>query len=118
MKSRIFTILAFAIVAAGLAGLVACSSETEATTAEVKLPTLQCGSCTNTVEKALKKVDGVQNVEVDLDSKTAKITFAAKVTNVPALEQAVVKSGYAANDKKADPKAYANLPECCKVDGH
>jgi len=118
MKSRIFTLLAFGIVAVGLAGLVACSSETEATTAEMKLPTLQCGSCSSTVEKALKNVEGVESVAVDLETKTAKVTFVAKVTNVPALEQAVVKTGYAANDKKADPKAYATLAECCKIDGH
>ena len=118
MKSRILTLMVFCIVAVGLASFVSCSSESEATTAEMKLPTLQCGACSSTVEKALKKVDGVKSVKVDLDNKTAKVTFAAKVTGVPALEQAVVKAGYAANDKKADPKAYANLAECCKVDGH
>jgi len=115
MKSRIFTILAFGVLVAGLASLVACSSETEATTAELKLPTLQCESCSQTVETALKKVDGLKSVEVDLEAKTAKVTFAAKVTNVPALELAVANAGYAANDKKADPEAYEKLAECCKV---
>ena len=60
-------------------------------------------------------VDGVKSVEVDLEAKTAKVTFAAKVTNVPALELAVANAGYAANDKKADPEAYEKLAECCKV---
>ena len=67
------------------------------------------------MEKALKEVDGVQSVAVDLEAKTAKVTFDDKVTNVPTLEQAVAKVGYAANDKKADPDAYANLPSCCQV---
>ena len=118
MKSRIFIFLAFGLVAVGLAGLVACSSETEATTAAMKLPTLRCGSCSNTVEKVLQKVGGVKSVDVDLKKKTAKVTFDAKVTNVPALEQAVVMSGYQANDKKSDPKAYEKLSDCCKVSGH
>lgn len=115
MKSRILGLLAVGVIAVGLAGLVGCSSQSEATVAEVKLPTLQCESCSHTIEAALKKVDGVESVEMDLKAKTAKVTFAAKMTNVPALELAVVKAGYAANDKKADPKAYEQLAECCKV---
>ena len=113
MKSRIFALLV--IGAIGMAGWVGCASKSEATTVEVKLSTMQCSMCSNTVEKALKKVDGVQNVEVNLDAKTAKVTFDDKVTNISALEQAVVKTGYAANDKKADSDAYAQLPSCCKI---
>ncbi len=115
MKSRIFALLVIGATAIGMAGWVGCSSESEATTVEVKLSTMQCSMCSNTIEEALKKVDGVQSVEVNLDAKTAKVTFDDKVTNVPALEQAVVKTGYAANDKKADADAYAKLPSCCQV---
>ena len=115
MKSRIFALLVIGATAIGMAGWVGCSSESEATTVEVKLSTMQCSMCSNTVEKALKEVDGVQSVAVNLDAKTAKVTFDDKVTTVPALEQAVAKVGYAANDKKADPEAYANLPSCCQV---
>lgn len=113
MKVRIFAwVVACAIVAAAHIG---CSAKSEATTAEVKLPTLQCAACVNTVETAVKQVEGVQGVRVDLDAKTAKVTFDATVTNVPALEQAIVQSGYAANDKQADSSAYQQLPSCCKV---
>lgn len=115
MKSRIFALLVIGATAIGLAGWVGCSSKSEATTVEVKLATMQCAMCSHTIEEALKKVDGVQSVEVNLDAKTAKVTFDAKVTSVPALEQAVVKVGYAANDKKADADAYAKLPSCCQV---
>ena len=115
MKSRIFALLVIGATATGMAGWVGCSSKSEATTVEVKLSTMQCSMCSNTIEKALKEVDGVQSVEVNLDAKTAKVTFDAKVTDVPALEQAVVKTGYAANDKKADADAYAKLPSCCQV---
>lgn len=115
MKSRIFALLVIGATAIGMAGWVGCSSESEAKTVEVKLSTMQCSMCSNTVEKALKEVDGVQSVAVDLDAKTAKVTFDDKVTSVSALEQAVAKVGYAANDKKADPDAYANLPSCCQV---
>ena len=115
MKSRIFALLVIGATAIGMAGWVGCSSKSEATTVEVKLSTMQCSMCSNTIEKALKEVDGVQSVEVNLDAKTAKVTFDDKVTDVPALEQAVAKTGYAANDKKADADAYAKLPSCCQV---
>ena len=114
MKSRIFALLVIGATAVGL-GWVGCSSKSEATTVEVKLSTMQCAMCSQTIAEALHEVDGVQSVEVNLDAKTAKVTFDAKATNVPALEQAVVKTGYAANDKKADADAYAKLPSCCQV---
>ena len=115
MKARFLALLVIGATAIGMAGWVGCSSKSEATTVEVKLSTMQCAMCSNTIEKALKKVDGVESVEVNLEAKTAKVTFDAKVTSVPALEQAVVKTGYAANDKKADPDAYAKLPSFCKI---
>ena len=45
---------------------------------------MQCSMCSQTIEEALKKVDGVQSVEVNLDAKTAKVTFDAEATSVPA----------------------------------
>ncbi len=118
MQSRIFALLVACVTVAGMMRLSGCSSKSEATTVAVKVPTLQCAACSNTVEKALKTVQGVQRVEVDLKTKTAKVTFDAHVATVSDLERAVVKAGYAANDKKADPDAYTQLPSCCKVGSH
>lgn len=113
MKIRIF---AWAIACAiGAAAHIGCSAKSEAKTVEVALPTLQCAVCVEAVETAVKEVDGVQGVSVDLDAKTAKVTFDAEVTALPALERAIVQSGYAANDKQADSTAYRQLPSCCKV---
>lgn len=118
MRSRILTFVFALVVAVGAAGFVGCSSETEATNTVVKLPTLQCGACENTVSTALKAVDGVKDVKVDLKNKSAQVSFVANQATVSKIEDAVVNVGYAANDKKADPKAYEKLPECCKVGGH
>lgn len=113
MKVRIFALLTACAI--GAAVYVGCSAKSEATTAEVALPTLQCAACANTVETAVKKVEGVRDVSVDLDAKTAKVTFDANATDVSALEQAIAQAGYAANDKQADSAAYRQLPGCCKV---
>lgn len=118
MKSRILMFVFAVSVAVWGAGFVGCSSESEATNTVVKLPTIQCGSCEHTVSTALKAVDGVKEVTVDLKNKTAQVTFVANQATVAKIEDAVVKAGYAANDKKADAKAYEKLPECCKVGGH
>ena len=117
MKNRIVMMLAAVIAMAGLVGWTACSSQTEASTAEIKLSTIQCGMCVQTVSKALKDVPGVQEAKVDLKAKTATITYMPNKTNVAAREQAGVKAGYAANDKAADGDAYAKLPDCCKIGG-
>lgn len=118
MKRHIFTLVLVAVGALGLSGVVACSSTSEATTTEVKLPTMQCGSCEQTISTAVKKVEGVQGIKIDAKTKTATVTFTGDNATVSKIEQAIVKSGYAANDKKADPEAYEKLASCCKVGGH
>ncbi len=81
----------------------------------IKLPSMQCGTCKKKITKALQKVDGVKEVKVNLDTKVVKVTFDNAVVNVSQLEGAVTAAGYDANDKKADPSAYENLDDCCKV---
>ena len=119
MRFSIFSLVIVGLLGLGLGSFVACSSQTEATVAEIKLPTIQCSSCVNTVSKALKAEKGVKDVQVDLRGKTAKVTYLTAQTDVSKLEVAVVKSGYAANKKQADPEAYETLAACCKVsEGH
>ena len=115
MRITAVSILSFGLLALCLSIFTACSSQTEASVAEIKLPTVQCGMCTSTVSKALKKVDGVVEVDVDLEKKTARVTYMSERVSVTKLEQAVAKAGYGANDTKADPDAYAKLAGCCKV---
>ena len=42
---------------------------------------MMCNHCKMTVEKALKAVSGVENVEVDLAAKCAKITLCLLYTS-------------------------------------
>ena len=94
----------------------ACGSATTAREVEIQTPTLQCASCEVTIKKAVKNVDGVSAVEVDGESKVVRVTYAQGATDVGAIETAIVKAGYQANDKKADTTAYKNLPDCCKIE--
>lgn len=81
----------------------------------IKVESIQCGSCVRTVEKALKAVAGVESAKVDLKKKRATVTYKAGEVTLAKLEEAITKSGYSANDKKADPAAYEKLDECCKI---
>ena len=53
---------------------------------------MMCNHCKMTVEKALKAVPGVENAEVDLAAKCAKITLNADVAD-DVLMDAVAKKG-------------------------
>ncbi|MFC1583188.1 heavy-metal-associated domain-containing protein [Candidatus Neomarinimicrobiota bacterium] len=97
-------------------GLLAWScSKTEAQTSDIRVETAVCDMCAHNIEQAAGKVEGVQSVVVDMEKKIAKVSYDAGKISVAAIEDAIVASGYAANDKAADEAAYENLPDCCKI---
>lgn len=54
---------------------------------------MNCGHCTNAVEKVLRAVPGVRDVSVELASKTATVEIDASVSD-EALQKAVTDAGY------------------------
>jgi len=63
---------------------------------------MTCASCSNRVEKALKKVPGVISAEVNLAMETAKVQGTGKEVTLPKLIAAVVAAGYQAHDLPED----------------
>ena len=57
---------------------------------------MTCASCSNRVEKALKKVPGVTSAEVNLAMETATVEGASKEVTLAKLVEAVAKAGYQA----------------------
>jgi copper chaperone CopZ len=97
-------------------GLLALScSKTEAQTTDIRVETAMCDMCAHNIEQAVGKVEGVQSVVVDMEKKVAKVNYDVSMISVAAIEDAIVASGYAANDKAADEAAYEKLPDCCKI---
>jgi periplasmic mercuric ion binding protein len=96
--------------------LTECGAATTAKEVEIKTPTLQCGYCEQTISTAVKKVEGVQAVSVDLEKKVVRVSYAEGATDVAKIESAISKAGYQANDSKADKTAYKSLPDCCKIE--
>lgn len=90
-------LLAFLILAP--LGINAVSTAVAAETAATKTVTLAvenmtCATCPITVRKALEKVPGVSKAKVNLDSKTATVTFDPAKAKVEDLTRATTEAGY------------------------
>ena len=93
------------------------SAETPATVT-VALPTLQCGMCKKTIESKVSATDGITSIVVSVDEKTATVTYDKDVISLKAVEKAISKAGYDANETKADKKAQKKLHGCCQPGAH
>jgi copper chaperone CopZ len=80
----------------------------------IKIPSAQCDICKKKISKALKKVNGINSFEVDIDNKVVHVKYDNSQTNLNKIEEAIALAGYDANNKKADPDAYEKLDDCCK----
>jgi len=63
-------------------------------TITLSVPTMDCPVCPITVKKALTRVAGVSQVEVNFDKRVAMVTFDDARTSVEALTQATRNAGY------------------------
>jgi len=89
-----------AIVLGGFIGVSAPSFAAEQTVS-MDIERMTCALCPLTVRKAMERVDGVQQVEVDFDSKTATVTFDDAKTTAIEIAQASTDVGYPATPAAA-----------------
>ena len=108
MRERMVIILLLSI-------FIGCGGEDMNVT--VMTPTIQCGMCQKNIEVGLSKIDGIGRSTVDLASKTTKVSFDSKKTDLLKIENAIADLGYQANTVSANPEAYESLPACCKIGG-
>ena len=73
-----------------------------------------CNSCKKTIETALKKVDGVESANLNVQTKVVTVLYDVHKTNPDNIRLAISKSGYDADDVPADKDAYDHLDSCCK----
>jgi Cu+-exporting ATPase len=55
---------------------------------------MSCATCANTIEEALRSLDGVQAATVNLASDKVTVTYDPQVVRVPDLKRAIRDSGY------------------------
>ncbi len=55
---------------------------------------MTCDQCVKTLTRALKRLNGVKDLEVDREKARATITFDTTKTDMAAIHEAIEKSGY------------------------
>ena len=66
---------------------------------EISVKNLKCGGCVNSVKKGLLSIDGVDKVEVDLDTST--ISFGISDENIiPLVKEKLSALGYPEENEK------------------
>ena len=63
-------------------------------TITLSIPGMTCGACPITVRTALKRVSGVEKVDIDEAQKLVTVTYDDSTTNVQAMTQATKDAGY------------------------
>ncbi|GAA4428792.1 hypothetical protein GCM10023188_13420 [Pontibacter saemangeumensis] len=77
-----------------------------------------CDMCKKTLEKAMAYEKGVKSSSLDVDSKVLTVVFDSRKTSVDNVRKAVTETGYDADGKPADERAYNRLDDCCKKGAH
>ena len=72
-----------------------------AATLDLGIAGMTCSSCVSRVERALKKVPGVQGVSVNLATETARVSFAPESQMPARLRRAVRDAGYEPREQAA-----------------
>jgi mercuric ion binding protein len=93
---RLLTTFAIILVA-GLATPIAYADENQ--TVQFTVEKMTCATCPIAVKKAMERVDGVTDVKVDLDSKTATVVFDASEADPKAIAAASTDVGFPATLK-------------------
>lgn len=63
---------------------------------EITLPIdgMTCASCAANIEKAIKKLDGIESANVNFSTEKATITYNSKIVRISEIKQAIKKTGY------------------------
>ena len=64
-------------------------------TVTLKVEGMTCGGCVASVTRVLKATPGVGDAVVQLDTRSATVTFDPARTSVPTLKSAIEDAGYA-----------------------
>jgi len=62
--------------------------------AALKIGGMTCATCVKTIEKSLKRLDGISSVTVNLGAEKAYITFNPKIATIADMKKAIEEAGY------------------------
>ncbi len=82
---------------------------------EISIATsVQCDMCKDKIEKALGLTKGIKAANVDVEAQTVQVTFNSNQISADGIRQVISKTGYDADEVKAEKATYDKLPKCCK----
>jgi len=73
-------------------------------TSTLSVEGMTCQGCVNKVESAVKDVDGVESVNVDLESNSAEVTYTS-ADSMTAIQQAITGAGFSVKTAEASGKS-------------
>ncbi|MAD65634.1 MULTISPECIES: mercury resistance system periplasmic binding protein MerP [Cellvibrionales] len=83
-------VLIFALLMSGLLSVAWADTRT----VKLSVPSMNCAMCPITVRKALEKVDGVKQADVDYKTKSAVVVYDDQKASVDLLTKATQDAGY------------------------
>ncbi len=81
---------------------VAVQTSAKLSTANFAIKNMTCATCPITVRRAMERVDGVHEVTIDFEAKTATARFDPKRTTAIAIAAASTNAGYPAQSIGGD----------------
>jgi periplasmic mercuric ion binding protein len=74
----------------------------------------KCDMCKERIQKGLSYEKGIKSSSLDIPTKVLTVVYDENKTSPDKIKLAVSKTGYDADEVKADKVAYEKLPACCK----
>jgi len=90
MRHLIYLALPLLWLLLGMGSAVAAPPQT----ATLAVEKMTCGTCPVVVKKALTRVPGVTNTNINIDKKTATVVFDLDKTTIAQLTQATAEAGF------------------------
>src|SRR5471032_422068 len=86
-------------------------STTPNTEVTFALTGMTCAACVRRIEKALNRVQGVQEANVNLATEMARVIYDPSIATLPKMQAAIDKAGYGVRDFPQQPSpAFARAP--------
>jgi len=79
----------------------AAAGEATQATAQFAIEKMTCATCPISVKKVMKRVDGVQSVEIDFETKIATVNYDPAITTPAEIAAASTNVGYPATEIEA-----------------
>lgn len=77
-------------------------AKTEAVTKTLSVEGMTCASCSNAVERVTRKLEGVEEANVNLATEKLFITYDPSILRISEIKKAVEKAGYKAVEEEED----------------